>query len=63
MLDYVKLQVLHSAPLCGYYILFFSGSTALVGSSSVRNLFDIVGKTPWTSDQLVARPLPKHRTT
>jgi hypothetical protein len=23
----------------------------------------IVGRTPWTSDQLVARPLPKHRTT
>jgi hypothetical protein len=21
------------------------------------------GRTPWTSDQLVARPLPKHRTT
>jgi hypothetical protein len=21
------------------------------------------GRTPWTSDELVARPLPKHRTT
>jgi hypothetical protein len=21
------------------------------------------GRTPWTGDQLVARPLPKHRTT
>jgi hypothetical protein len=26
-----------------------------------RNHFWTVGRTPWTSDQLVARPLPKHR--
>jgi hypothetical protein len=25
--------------------------------------FTTVGRTPWTGDQLVARPLPKHRTT
>jgi hypothetical protein len=28
-----------------------------------RNLFYTDGRTPWTSDQLVAKPLPKHRTT
>jgi hypothetical protein len=42
-----------------------TGSTAPVGpglSFSVSWLF-ADGKTPWTSDQLVARPLPKHRTT
>jgi hypothetical protein len=26
------------------------------------NLFYTDGRTPWTSDQPVARPLPKHRT-
>jgi hypothetical protein len=28
-----------------------------------RNLFYTVGRTPWTSDQPVTRPLPTHRTT
>jgi hypothetical protein len=28
-----------------------------------RKLFYVVGRTPWTSDQPVARPLPTHRTT
>jgi hypothetical protein len=28
-----------------------------------RNLFYTVGRTPWTSDQPVARPLPTHRRT
>jgi hypothetical protein len=28
-----------------------------------RNLFYTVGRTPWTRDQPVARPLPTHRTT
>jgi hypothetical protein len=28
-----------------------------------RNHFFTDGRTPWTSDQPVARPLPKHRTT
>jgi hypothetical protein len=28
-----------------------------------RNLFYTVGRTPWTSDQPVARPLPTHGTT
>jgi hypothetical protein len=27
-----------------------------------RNLFYTVGRTPWTGDQPVARPLPAHRT-
>jgi hypothetical protein len=28
-----------------------------------RNIFDTDGRTPWTSDQPVARPLPTHRRT
>jgi hypothetical protein len=28
-----------------------------------RNHFYTDGRTPWTSDQLIARPLPEHRTT
>jgi hypothetical protein len=28
-----------------------------------RNLFYTVGRTPWTGDQPVARPLPAHSTT
>jgi hypothetical protein len=28
-----------------------------------RNLFDTNGRTPWTIDHSVARPLPAHRTT
>jgi hypothetical protein len=43
-------------------LIFFNGS-----SSPFRALASIIlftdGRTPWTSDQLVARPLPKHRTT
>jgi hypothetical protein len=32
--------------------------------SAVFQFYDFTdGRTPWTSDQLVARPLPKHRTT
>jgi hypothetical protein len=44
---------------------FFTGSTALVdprGSFSFMVIFTD-GRNPWTSDKLVARPLPKHRTT
>jgi hypothetical protein len=33
------------------------------GSSLFRNHFFTHSKIPWTSDQPVARPLPKHRTT
>jgi hypothetical protein len=41
------------------------GSTALVDLSrfSVSWSFYTVGRTPWTGDQPVARPLPTHRTT
>jgi hypothetical protein len=28
-----------------------------------RNIFYTDGKTPWTSNQPIARPLPTHRTT
>jgi hypothetical protein len=36
---------------CGHWLFF-----------QVSNLYT-VGRTPWTEDQLVARPLPAHRTT
>jgi hypothetical protein len=45
---------------------FINGSTALcwaLASTSVCNLSYTVGRTPWASDQRVARPLPTHRTT
>jgi hypothetical protein len=47
------------------YIFFFAGSTAPVGLRLFFQFHDHFtdGRTPWTSDQLVARPLPKHRTT
>jgi hypothetical protein len=48
----------------GYYI-FFSGSIAPVGPGLFSQFHDHFtdGRTPWTGDQLVSRPLPKHRTT
>jgi hypothetical protein len=49
---------------CMHFIIFvFNGSTALVGPASFQfpDLFTS-GRTPWAGDQLVARPLPKHRT-
>jgi hypothetical protein len=45
---------------------FINGSTAFVGPWPLiqfRNLFYIGGRSPQTSDQPVARPLPTHRTT
>jgi hypothetical protein len=39
---------------------------SFVGSCPIlqfRNLFYTVGRTLWTSDQLVARPLPTYRST
>jgi hypothetical protein len=33
------------------------------GSTHFRNLFYTDGRTPWTRDQSVERPLPTHRTT
>jgi hypothetical protein len=47
-------------------IFFFNGSTAPLGPGFCFFSFMIIftdGRTPWTSDPLVARPLPKHRTT
>jgi hypothetical protein len=41
------------------------GSTVLVHLGSFFSFLILytVGRTPWTSDQPVARPLPRHRTT
>jgi hypothetical protein len=51
-----------------YFIttFFFNGSSSLfraLASYSVPYSFLTVGRTPWTSDQLATRSLPKHRTT
>jgi hypothetical protein len=45
--------------------VFFTGSTAPLGPGLCFQFHDHFtdGRTPWMSDQLVARPLPKHRTT
>jgi hypothetical protein len=58
------------SPYCLPFIFsFIHLSIALqpvVGPSPLlqfRKLFYTVGRTPWTSDQPVARPLPTHRTT
>jgi hypothetical protein len=44
---------------------FFTGSTAPSGPGPCFHFHDHFtdGRTPWTSDQLVARAVPKHRTT
>jgi hypothetical protein len=51
---------------CAAPLIFFSLSLqppwALVSAFQFHDHFRD-GRTPWTSDQLVARPLPKHRTT
>jgi hypothetical protein len=49
-------------------LFFFSLSLALQPPWALASDFQFHdyftdGRTPWTSDQLVARPLPKHRTT
>jgi hypothetical protein len=41
-------------------LLAYSGPRSLI---QFRSHFFTDGRTPWTSDQPVARPLPKHRTT
>jgi hypothetical protein len=45
--------------------IFFNGFTAPLGPGLCFQFHDHFtdGRTPLTSDQLVARPLPKHRTT
>jgi hypothetical protein len=56
-------------PLVGferlYFIFFSSCSNFLEHRADFSDSFIIFkdGRTPWTGDQLVARPLPKHRTT
>jgi hypothetical protein len=46
-------------------ILFYYGSTALVAPWPLFRFLNLytVGRTPWTGDQAVARPLSTHRTT
>jgi hypothetical protein len=46
-------------------ISFFSGSTVPLGPGLCFQFHDHFtnGRTPWTNDKLVARPLPKHKTT
>jgi hypothetical protein len=54
--------------VCSTHSLIFHSSMALqpfVGPWPIvqfRNLFYTDGRTPWTSDQPVAKPLPSHRT-
>jgi hypothetical protein len=51
--------------LATYVHFFFIDSTAPLRPGFCFQFHDHFtdGRTPWTSDQLVARPLPKHRTT
>jgi hypothetical protein len=54
--------------LCVTYdhkLLFYYGSTAPFGLWPLFQFLNLytVGRTPWTGDQPVARPLPKYRTT
>jgi hypothetical protein len=66
--NYLSLQKV-IPPFIGYSLFihsFINGSTALVGPRPLlrfRNLFYTNGRSPWTSDQPVARPLHTHRTT
>jgi hypothetical protein len=49
-----------------YTSISIYGSTALcwtLAAFQFLNLFHTVSRTPWTGDQLVGWPLPKHRTT
>jgi hypothetical protein len=55
-----------SVPSVVLYTIFFS--LALQPPWALASIFQFhdhftEGRTPWTSDQLVARPLHKHRTT
>jgi hypothetical protein len=46
----------------GYHYVSETGSVCFaVASFSVFLILYTVGRTPWTGDQPVARPLPKHR--
>jgi hypothetical protein len=52
----------HTIPVFSVYAYFFLSSCSHFGAfpSFISSFTD--GRTPWTGDQLVARPLPKHRT-
>jgi hypothetical protein len=47
------------------FVFFFTGSITPLSTDLCFQFYGHFtdGRTPWTSDQLVARPLPKHRTT
>jgi hypothetical protein len=49
-----------------FLLLPYLGAGSHIGAQGwLLSFLDLVisGRTPWTGDQLVARPLPKHRTT
>jgi hypothetical protein len=48
--------------LSGLYKLFFPAHSGLWPLLQFRNLFYTYGRTYWTSDQPVARPIPKDST-
>jgi hypothetical protein len=50
-------------PLCTHSSMFLQPFVAPWPLLQFRNLFYTDGRTPWTSDQPVARPLPTRRTT
>jgi hypothetical protein len=52
-------------PFCQWHDISMYSYTALVGLGRFFSFLILytVGKTPWTGDQTVVRPLPTHRTT
>jgi hypothetical protein len=48
-----------------YYYYYYYGSTAVLDPGRFFSFLILytVGRTPWTGDQPIARPLPTHRTT
>jgi hypothetical protein len=59
-LDFVS-KVMQSKSIEYFFFYVYSSYTVLLRCRGL-DLFTF-GRTPWTSDQPVARPLPKHRTT
>jgi hypothetical protein len=49
-------------PSSGYFSMALPAHSGPRPLTQFRNHFFTDGRTPWTSDQPVARPLPKHRT-
>jgi hypothetical protein len=56
------MSLLASQQLPNFFLLVLLPPLALVTDIQFRDHFTD-GRTPWTSDQLVTRHLPKHRTT